>query len=816
MAKKQTKRSKKKTPKKQNIFVKVLFAIIILLIIGAGVYGYVVYNPLVQEKIEEINEVEDYFLNDFFKEKNITTDISFPKTIEGYEDIAISFSSGNATVIADSGKVTFPTYSDGDKIVEITINYKVISNDSLFGFAWDILGKTKETKIKLTVKCLEASAKEKINIIESGIFVPEYTSCNIGLLQKDNIFSSVDIIWETSDNNIITATGEKRGLGEAKLKATLKCDDLEKTLEYSIVVGDELPQIIAMDISFDNYSKRSYAEEYEKDGIKYINAIFKEDETSLDTDSDSLSENVDKVVRFKATSSSSAYFMTTTPITSPKEISFVYRLPNSDSSKVNKNSYLKVYYSVDNGEVWNLLSEDKIVSETVTYKKSLDDLQNVTFKVEFTTEYSELTLDIDEFKITRLVNEEDIEESLKKAFQTKFTSSRVLPLTTIYGGVINWTSMNQESLTNSGIVTRLNETKNVLLKAEILGFASKIEINFDTIIPGRASVLPVEVYFIDLGKYGLSDCGESIYIKYGSIDILIDAGDEIKTSHKAIKEIIDNYSEDKIFEYLIATHPDSDHIGGMPFIFENYEIQNVIQFSGEHTSNLYKKYVNAYESEGCLSICTALDSYNNDNGCKRIIQLGNDVYIEIINTNNYQGKETNTRSVVCVLNAYGVRTLLTGDADNGSNSNLENDYKDSVGNIDILKAVHHGTSNGTTIPFLQAVDPEVVIICNGNYLGNKHGHPTPNAINRIYEYDSNITIYTITGGDSSECKETSSGSYKCDVNDGMVDRNGTIKLTIDETGYSINSEYYGDNPLELSSTNYWKTNPMRKYSYQGK
>ena len=49
MAKKQTKRSKKKTPKKQNVFVKVLFAISILLIIGAGVYGYVVYNPLVQE-----------------------------------------------------------------------------------------------------------------------------------------------------------------------------------------------------------------------------------------------------------------------------------------------------------------------------------------------------------------------------------------------------------------------------------------------------------------------------------------------------------------------------------------------------------------------------------------------------------------------------------------------------------------------------------------------------------------------------------------------------------------------------------------------
>ena len=190
------------------------------------------------------------------------------------------------------------------------------------------------------------------------------------------------------------------------------------------------------------------------------------------------------------------------------------------------------------------------------------------------------------------------------------------------------------------------------------------------------------------------------------------------------------------------------------------------------------------------------------------------MFIEILNTQNYEGKETNTRSVVCVLNAYGVRTLLTGDADNGDNSNLENDYKDTVGDIDILKAVHHATANGTTSAFLEAVDPETVIVCNGNYLGNKHGHPSPDAINRIYQYDSGIEIYAIVGGDSEECSETSSGSYKCEVVDGMVDRNGTIKLTINESGYSISSEYYEDKPLEFSSTNYWKNNPLKEYAYQ--
>ncbi|MDD3349006.1 MAG: hypothetical protein PHD85_05075, partial [Bacilli bacterium] len=56
-------------------------------------------------------------------------------------------------------------------------------------------------------------------------------------------------------------------------------------------------------------------------------------------------------------------------------------------------------------------------------------------------------------------------------------------------------------------------------------------------------------------------------------------------------------------------------------------------------------------------------------------------------------------------------------------------------------------------------------------------------------------------------------SYKCELSDPMVDRNGTIKITIDHNGYVITSEYYGENPLELSSTNFWETNPMNNYQY---
>ena len=112
----------------------------------------------------------------------------------------------------------------------------------------------------------------------------------------------------------------------------------------------------------------------------------------------------------------------------------------------------------------------------------------------------------------------------------------------------------------------------------------------------------------------------------------------------------------------------------------------------------------------------------------------------------------------------------------------------SVGNIDILKLVHHGTREGSTSKFIEAVDPELCIVTNGNYFGNKHGHPTYEALSRIYDYDENIKIYAVVGGDQESCEMTSSGSYQCDPTDYSVDRNGMITITIDNNGYTLTCE----------------------------
>ncbi len=816
IVKKATKKAVKKGIKKakKNKGLVVFLVVLVLIIVGVAIGGYVIYSPKVNSTKEEINKVAEALENNYFASLNLTEDILLPEDING---IDISYESSDKNVLTNDGKVTQPLYSEGDKTVNLTITLSPKNKDAIFNIFWGFLGEKKTVNLRFKVLAKGASSEDKIALVEAGLFVPSETSCSIGLLKEEHLFGDVSITWTSSNQAVLTNDGVKVGAGNTILKATLECGSDKKEISFNVKVTDSLPILEALNVSFDDYPNSTYASTLERDGVTYVGSIFSDDDYPkvMETDPDSLLEQNDRVLRFKSTSSSASYLVTNNAITNPKEISFSYGLYKSDSSKINKDSFVNVYYSADNGASWTLLDNNKLTSEWVDYKKELTLEGNYLFKVEFETTYSELRLDLDDLVIKRELSEDDIKDSLINSFSPKFSSNKILPQTTKYGGIVTWASTSA-NLTSYGVVTKTKDAQKVTLTATISGFASPIKVTFEALISGLDSVTPVEVIFIDLGKYGLADCGESILIKYGSLDFLIDCGDEMNASNQAIQEAIDSNSEDKVLEYLLVTHPDSDHMGGAPFILKTYEVLNIIHFNGDHTSNLYKKFVQSVEAEGALE-CTALDSYNNVGECKRIIEFGPDVYIEIINTTHYEGKETNTRSIVCVLNAYGTRVLLTGDADNGSVSTQETDYMNSVGDIDILKVVHHGTANGTTLDYLRVINPEVAIICNGNYLGNKHGHPTPEAINRIYQYDSNIPIYTITGGACNEVKESkSAASYRCVVDDATVDRNGTIYLTIDNNGYSISSEYYGDNPLELSSTNYWKTNPWKEYSYQGK
>lgn len=724
------KRSVKKSPKNGLI-------LLIIIALGIGVFfGYRHYSKI--GEAEKVNVEQVLLALEDLLPKETNSRIDLPTTLSEYENITISWSSSDEKVITLNGEVTRPNYLSGDKKVSLIATIYLFEDNPLTAYIMSLLGYSSISKtFNIKVIRLDPTDEEKLNIVADFLYVPETTNKDVGLVQEINLFDGMAISWESTNPLAISNLGEKLAVGESELIATISINDKIKEVRFPIRVTDDEFTVAKIDENFDNLKNSSYSNDFETTQLKFHQAITSNQRLRIDADQ-------------------SGYVVMKNDINNVHLISFDYQLFNNVS--FTKKVSLNVYYSYNQGNTWELYKEFKVENtELNQVHLDLASLQSpVRLKIVAETDYSDLIIELDNLKIIRFINNIDITTSLESMVPSSVKSSLILPTTTRYGGKVSWVSSHDDLLSSTGIVNRPEKTTEVTLTATITGFDEIITSSVKVNVSGVDEVTPLEVFFIDIGKYGTSDNGESIYIKLGDIDILVDAGDNIETTKKAISEVIDANSNDKIIDYVIATHPDADHIGGMKYIFDTYQILNLLQFEGTHTTNLYQNYVKAVSEEGLLTECTALEAYNNVGNCQRKIDLGDDVFIEIVNTTFYETTETNGRSIVFVLEAYGTRILLTGDADNGSGRQLESAYMNTVGDIDILKAVHHATKEGTTSEFLEVVQPEVVIITNGNYFGNKHGHPTAEAINRIYQYNDKTKVYAVVGGDANECNVTTS------------------------------------------------------------
>lgn len=765
----------KRRKKKKNKGKVFLVLLVLVIIIGLAIVVVPRLNKVKEAELE-LDKIEIAFNK--LLEDDIDEDINFESITSDLFDL--NWSSDKSNVISNIGKVNRPTFSNGNEKVKITLDCDVIS-DGLDGIVYNLLGVSGDSFTKeVKVIALPMSDEEKVALVYDYLDIPENIYASISLPNTLNTFENLSISWTSSNEEVLLNNGEIKAVGTTTLKAKIKVGSVEKEKTFTVTTNDNLV-IDEINYDFSDYNDTSYSETKYKN-VTLVNSL-----------------NEDGTVKFKVQNGDgSGYIYTNNIINSAKKISFNYSYFNGNGSYT-KSTFIKLLESNDNN-IWTEVKTETLTdNENHTFE--YDCLgKNAYYKIAIETEYSEKMVVIDNLKAERFLCQDDIISSL--ILPDSVNSNVNLPFTTPYGGMISYES-NSSALTSDGIVTLGNESQIVNLKVKVTGFDFEVNYVHEVKVSGKNQKTPIEINFIDVGKYGHSDCGESILIKYEDIEVLIDAGDRYDDTFKAIKEVLDVKLEDGILEYAIATHPDSDHIGSMDNVINTYDVKNIIRFNGTASSGVYTDFDNSVNAENA-DVCYVSDSLNNSNGCKKIINIAEDIFIEILDTTFYNEEENNARSIVCVLNAYGVRTLFTGDADNGA-GDLEGAYMNSVGNIDILKLVHHGTREGTTSEFLKAVDPEVCIVTNGNYFGNKHGHPTYEALSRIYAYDENINVYAVVGGDADNCELSSSNSYHCEPTDYTMDRNGMITITIDNNGYIINSEYFDTNKglVEIRDTEFW-------------
>lgn len=316
-------------------------------------------------------------------------------------------------------------------------------------------------------------------------------------------------------------------------------------------------------------------------------------------------------------------------------------------------------------------------------------------------------------------------------------------------------------------------------------------------------------HFLELGNIYT---GDSIYIKAGDVDILIDAGSR-QSSAATICDYVDQYCTDGVLEYVIVTHADQDHISGFvgttaaEGIFDHYECETIIQFAlTNKDTQIYKNYCTKRntEVENGANLYFASDCFNETNGAKREYQLTADISFEVLYNYYYFNNSSDENNYsVCVMFHQGDNNyLFTGDLEKSGEEKMVEYYdnqNDPLPHCVLYKAGHHGSGTSSTQELLDAITPEYVCICccagSSEYTSNEQNQfPYQAVIDRLAKFTDKIYVTTVVDNYVSE-KWSSNGTVKS--------MNGNIVFSCNDGVVEIHGS---NNDLKLKETEWFKEN----------
>ena len=249
----------------------------------------------------------------------------------------------------------------------------------------------------------------------------------------------------------------------------------------------------------------------------------------------------------------------------------------------------------------------------------------------------------------------------------------------------------------------------------------------------------VTIKFIDVGQ------GEAILIALPEKTMLIDAGPT--GSAPKIAQVLQELGRDKI-DYLVATHPDEDHIGGMADVISSTQIGTIYAPNKTNNTATYRKFLAAIQNNN-LQITLA--------EAGTIIDQTDSYKLEILwPKKDANFPDTNDYSIIIKLTVGNKTFLFTGDAP--TSAILDS----NPGHIDVLKLSHHGSRTGTTEQLVHKLSPTYAVLSYA--LDNSYGHPMQSVLNALRKHS--VEVWG-TGA------------------------NGTITITCDGTNIDISGEKPG-------------------------
>lgn len=323
----------------------------------------------------------------------------------------------------------------------------------------------------------------------------------------------------------------------------------------------------------------------------------------------------------------------------------------------------------------------------------------------------------DTFKPTGIVNRGEMAIFLARAFKLSAeSSSNFRDMSASMASYSSVKKIVQVKIT-TGFSDNTFRPTQTLTRGQISAFLAR-----GMQIGGAVSAKEMNVHFIDVGQ------GDSILIQSpNGKTMLIDGG--TKGDGNKVVSFIKSKGITKL-DYVVATHPDADHIGGLIPVLNTFSVGKFLDSGKAHTTDTYYELLTIIDQKGIPYNVPKVGSN---------VALDSAIAMQVLHADE-NASENNDASIVLKAAYNQISFLFTGDADEG----IEKIMKDKFDvRATILKAGHHGSSSSTSSYFLNEVKPQITILSYGK--DNSYGHPHSEVMTRLKEVGSKM-YSTATSG----------------------------------------------------------------------
>ncbi len=263
----------------------------------------------------------------------------------------------------------------------------------------------------------------------------------------------------------------------------------------------------------------------------------------------------------------------------------------------------------------------------------------------------------------------------------------------------------------------------------------------------------LEITFIDVGQ------GNSALIKFpGGNVMLVDGGGFYDRSFDLGKYVVAPYlwrEKIKKVDIMVLTHPDQDHIGGLPFLAENFEVGEIWSNGCESKNESFRRLNEIITKKAIHHKIVDKDTEDRTIGGASITIL-HPAKSSSGKGLHFPDSDYNNNGIVMKITFGNTSILLPADISESAEAEIVASGTDLE--ADILMAPHHGAGTSSSVLFLKAVRPEIVVISCGP--DNRFGFPDSNVLDiyakvgiRVLRTDKNGAVTIRTDGENIEVRD---------------------------------------------------------------